>query len=163
MEALIETFHIDIKLMIAQIINFILVFLAIYLLAAKPLRKTIEDRTKEIEEGLHNSKKNREILENTKKEYDSIVLSARKEAEGILKTTREDAENKKREMLEVANKEVAILIENGKKSLEQEREIIMKSVKKEIVDLVIATSEKVLGEQVDNKYKDKVVKELGNL
>lgn len=163
MEALIETFHIDIKLMIAQIINFILVFLAIYLLAAKPLRKTIEDRTKEIEEGLHNSKKNREILENTKKEYDSIVLSARKEAEGILKTTREDAEKKKREMLEVANKEVAILIENGKKSLEQEREIIMKSVKKEIVDLVIATSEKVLGEQVDNKYKDKVVKELGNL
>ncbi|MBP9802948.1 MAG: F0F1 ATP synthase subunit B [Candidatus Pacebacteria bacterium] len=163
MEALIETFHIDIKLMIAQIINFILVFLAIYLLAAKPLRKTIEDRTKEIEEGLHNSKKNREILENTKKEYDSIVLSARKEAEGILKTTREDAENKKREMLEVANKEVATLIENGKKSLEQEREIIMKSVKKEIVDLVIATSEKVLGEQVDNKYKDKVVKELGNL
>jgi F-type H+-transporting ATPase subunit b len=163
MEALIETFHIDIKLMIAQIINFILVFLAIYLLAAKPLRKTIEDRTKEIEEGLHNSKKNREILENTKKEYDSIVLSARKEAKGILKTTREDAENKKREMLEVANKEVATLIENGKKSLEQEREIIMKSVKKEIVDLVIATSEKVLGEQVDNKYKDKVVKELGNL
>jgi F0F1-type ATP synthase membrane subunit b/b' len=66
-------------------------------------------------------------------------------------------------MLEVANKEVATLIENGKKSLEQEREIIMKSVKKEIVDLVIATSEKVLGEQVDNKYKDKVVKELGNL
>jgi F0F1-type ATP synthase membrane subunit b/b' len=56
-----------------------------------------------------------------------------------------------------------ITLTDGKKSLEQEREIIMKSVKKEIVDLVIATSEKVLGEQVDNKYKDKVVKELGNL
>lgn len=163
MEALIETFHIDLKLMIAQIINFILVFLAIYLLAAKPLRKTIEDRTKEIEEGLHNSKKNREILENTKKEYDSIVLSARKEAEGILKATREDAENKKREMLEVANKEVSNLIENGKKSLEQERELIIKSAKKEIVDLVISTTQKVLGEEVDIKYRDKVVKELGDL
>lgn len=163
MEALISTFHIDWKLMIAQIINFVLVFLAIYLLAAKPLRKTIEERTKEITSGLENSKKNREILENTKKEYDNMILTARKEAEEIIKTTKEETENKKREMLDLASKEVNLLIENGKKSLEKEREMMMNSAKKEIVDLVILTTEKVLGEKIDNKYADKVIKELNNL
>lgn len=163
MEALISTFHIDWKLMVAQIINFILVFLAIYLLAAKPLRKTIEERTKEIETGLTNSKKNREILENTKKEYEETMLKARNEAGEFIKNAREENELKKKEMLENTNKEVLAMIENGKKSLEKEREIMMASVKKEIVDLVIATTEKVLEEKIDSKYKDKVIKELSNL
>lgn len=163
MEALISTFHIDWKLMVAQIINFILVFLAIYLLAAKPLRKTIEERTKEIETGLANSKKNREILENTKKEYEETMLKARNEAGEFIKNAREENELKKKEMLENTNKEVLAMIENGKKSLEKEREIMMASVKKEIVDLVIATTEKVLEEKIDSKYKDKVIKELSNL
>lgn len=163
MEALIETFHIDWKLMVAQIINFILVFLAVYLLAAKPARKLIDERTKEIEEGLKNSKKNREILENTKKEYEETMLKARNEAGEFIKNAREENELKKKEMLENTNKEVLAMIENGKKSLEKEREIMMASVKKEIVDLVIATTEKVLEEKIDSKYKDKVIKELSNL
>ncbi len=163
MEALISTFHIDWKLMVAQIINFILVFLAIYLLAAKPLRKTIEERTKEIQTGLENSKKNREILENTKKEYEETMLKARNEAGDFIKNTREENELKKKEMLENANKEVLAMIENGKKSLEKERELMMASVKKEIVDLVIATTQKVLEEKIDTQYRDKVIKELGNL
>lgn len=163
MEALISTFHIDWKLMVAQIINFILVFLAIYLLAAKPLRKTIEERTKEIQTGLENSKKNREILENTKKEYEETMLKARNEAGDFIKNTREENELKKKEMLENANKEVLAMIENGKKSLEKERELMMVSVKKEIVDLVIATTQKVLEEKIDTQYRDKVIKELGDL
>ncbi len=163
MEALISTFHIDWKLMVAQIINFILVFLAIYLLAAKPLRKTIEERTKEIQTGLENSKKNREILENTKKEYEETMLKARNEAGDFIKHTREENELKKKEMLENANKEVLAMIENGKKSLEKERELMMASVKKEIVDLVIATTQKVLEEKIDTQYRDKVIKELGDL
>ena len=50
MEALISTFHIDWKLMIAQIINFVLVFfLAIYFVAKlKPLRKTIEEKKRKL-------------------------------------------------------------------------------------------------------------------
>ena len=80
MDALIETFHIDWKLMIAQIINFVLVFLAIYVLAAKPLRKVIEERSQEISLGLLNGEKNKEILENTKKEYDAVLNQAKIEA-----------------------------------------------------------------------------------
>jgi F0F1-type ATP synthase membrane subunit b/b' len=46
MEELITTFHIDWKLMIAQIVNFGLVFALLYWLAAKPLSKLMKDRTK---------------------------------------------------------------------------------------------------------------------
>ena len=56
MQELITTFHIDWKLMIAQIVNFGLVFTLLYWLAAKPLSKLMKDRTKEITDGLDNAK-----------------------------------------------------------------------------------------------------------
>ncbi len=163
MEALISTFHIDWKLMVAQIINFILVFLAVYLLAAKPARKLIDERTKEIEEGLLNSKKNREILENTQKEYQEIILKARNEAVEILKIAREDSENRKKEIIENASKEVALMIENGKKALEKEKEIMIHETKKEIIDLIILTNEKILSKKIDKDYLESINKELKNL
>lgn len=163
MEALISTFHIDWKLMIAQIINFLLVFLAIYFLAAKPIRKVIEERTSEIEVGLLNGEKNKEILANTKKEYDLVLAQAKQEADNIMKQTKQDAETKKNEMLFQAQKEVELLVANGKKSLADEKDAMMTSAKKEIANLVIATTEKVLGSKIDSTYTEKAIKELNNL
>lgn len=163
MEGLISTFHIDWKLMIAQIINFIIVFLALYFLAAKPLKKLVKERTEEITTGLLNGKKNKEILENTKKEYDEIIAKARNEANIIFQDGKKEANLKKNEMLEETKKEVSVMIENGKKTLEAEKSKIMIEAKKEIVSLVLKTTEKVIGNKVDSSFEEKIVKELNNL
>ncbi|MEJ0002153.1 MAG: hypothetical protein WDN09_03200 [bacterium] len=76
MDEFISTFHIDWKLMLAQAVNFGLVFVALYLIAAKPLRKLIQDRGQEITTGLENAKQNAEMLANTKKEYDAALQKA---------------------------------------------------------------------------------------
>ncbi len=163
MEALISTFHIDWKLMIAQIINFILVFLALYLLAAKPLKKLIEERTEEITTGILNGKKNKEVLENTKKEYESVLASARNEANVIFQDGKKEALAKKTEMLEQAKSDVATMIENGKKTLEAEKAKMMNDIKKEVAAMVIQTTEKLIGSKVTADFDQKVAKELNNL
>lgn len=163
MDALISTFHIDWKLMVAQIINFILVFLALYFLAAKPLRKLIQERTEEITTGLLSGKENKDLLENTKKEYEAVLLKARNEAHELLQETKKEANAKKTEMLETAKAEVAVLIENGKKTLEAEKIKMVEDAKKEIVSLVVDVTEKLIGTQVTPGFNDKVVKELNNI
>ncbi len=163
MEGLISTFHIDWKLMIAQIINFILVFIALYLLAAKPLKKIIEERTEEITTGLINGKKNSELLESTKKEYEQVLANAKNEANKIIQDTKKEASQKRGELLEEAKNEVNVMIENGKKTLLAEKNKMLEDAKKEIVALVIKTTEKVIGTKVDNNYETKIVKELNNL
>jgi len=163
MEALISTFHIDWKLMIAQVINFALVFCAFYLLAAKPLKKLIQERTEEITTGILNGKENATLLENTKKEYEAVLVKARNDAHALLQETKKEAGAKKTEMLEEARKEVAVMIENGKKSLEAEKAKMMLDAKKEIVSLIVQTTEKVIGSKVDSSYEAKVVKELSNV
>jgi F-type H+-transporting ATPase subunit b len=144
MEALISTFHIDWKLMVAQIINFVLVFLALYFLAAKPLKKLIEERTEEITTGLLSGEENKTLLENTKKEYDAVLLKARTEAHELLQETKQEATARKAEMLEQAKAEVALMIENGKKTLEAEKAKMVADAKNEVASLVIQATEKVL-------------------
>ena len=144
MEEFVETFHIDWKLMIAQIINFGLVFLVFYFLAAKPLRKLMKERTEEIEGGLTNAKTNEELLKATKTEYESALQKARLEADAIFNESKKEVVKKREEMIENAKKEVAGMIETGKKSLEQEKVKMLNDAKNELASLAILAAEKVM-------------------
>mgnify|MGYP006338113431 FL=1 len=147
MEEFVQTFHIDWKLMIAQIINFGLVFLVFYFLAAKPLRKLMKERTEEIEGGLTNAKTNEELLKATKTEYESALQKARLEADAIFSESKKEVVKKREEMIENAKKEVAVMIETGKKSLEQEKVKMLSDAKNELASLAILAAEKVIQER----------------
>ena len=69
MDSIIATFHIDWKIIIAQVLNFGVVFGVLYLFALKPLMKVMRERTEKIEKGIKDAKENAEVLNNTKKEY----------------------------------------------------------------------------------------------
>ena len=160
MNEFLSTFHIDWMLMLAQVVNFGLVFLALYLLAAKPLKKLIDERNKEITTGLADAKTNAEMLKNTKKEYDEALTKARIEANVIFEKGKKEAEEKKTEMLEKAKEEVAVMIESGKKSLLVEKTKMVEDAKKEIITLVIKSTKKVIDGKIDEQI---IKKELGEL
>lgn len=149
MQEFINTFHIDWKLMIAQLFNFGLVFLAFYLLAAKPLRKIMNERGEVISKGVNDAKINAEILEKTSKEYKEVLAKARIEANKIFQDGKKEAENKKTVMLEAAKVEVASLVENGKKSLQSEKIKMVEDAKKEIVNLAMLATEKLMSSKKD--------------
>src|SRR3989344_3540657 len=77
MNGFIETFHIDWRLMIAQLFNFGIVFLAFYLLAAKPLRKLMKERGEEIETGLQNAKAGMEMIQKAKEKDEEEYVKKR--------------------------------------------------------------------------------------
>ncbi len=56
MDSLVETFHLDVKLLIAQVINFAIVFLVLYYFALKPLLNVMNDRSAKIEKSLEDAK-----------------------------------------------------------------------------------------------------------
>ena len=48
MDSIISTFHIDWKIIIAQAINFGVVFIVLYIFALKPLSKLMNERAEKI-------------------------------------------------------------------------------------------------------------------
>lgn len=160
MESLIETFHIDVKLLIAQAINFAIVFSVLYFFALKPLMKTMGERTKTIEKGLDDAKKIEENLAKAEEDYKLKIGEAKKEASVILVKAAEMAERKKKETINKAKEEIGQIINQEKAKIQAEKGVVMKEIKKEVADLVAASLEKILKEKVDHKKDKEIIREV---
>ena len=149
MDSIISTFHIDWKIIIAQIINFAVVFTVLYIFALKPLSKLMSERSEKISKGVNDAKTNAELLTKTKAEYDAVLSRARVEADKIFQSGKKEAETQKILMLEEAKKEVTGTIENGKKALEAEKVKMVEEAKKEIILLAMQATEKLISSKQD--------------
>lgn len=160
MDSFITTFHIDWKIIIAQAINFVIVFSVLYFLALKPLKKLMAERTENINKGIEDAKTNSTLLSQTKKEYEEVISKAREEAHTIFQNGKKEAEAKKTLMIEEASKEVESMIANGKKILESEKVKMIEEAKKEIVSLVVKATEKLLNDNDNKEYNDKALNQI---
>ena len=160
MDSLIETFHIDWRLLIAQIFNFAIVFAVLYWFAFKPLAKVMAERTAKIEKGLLDAKKVEEKLSQTQAEFNKALALAKKQANVILEKAAVDADARKQEMIARAKEEIGQIINQEKQKMQTEKAVTLKEIKKEVADLVIATVEKVLGEKIDEKKDREIIKKI---
>ena len=144
MESIVSTFHIDWKIIIAQAVNFSIVFAVLYYYALKPLSKLMKEREDKISKGISDAKTNAEVLDKSVKEYENTLAKARAEANVLFQKGTKEAEKKKTEMLESAKSEAEAVIINAKKILEAEKIKIIEEAKKEIVSLAMIATEKIL-------------------
>jgi F-type H+-transporting ATPase subunit b len=159
MESLISTFHIDWHLIVAQAVNFAVVFFVLYYFALRPLKKMMDERGKTIESGLSNAKKQAELIKAQEAEYEATLAKARGEAAAIMKEVKKDAESRRADLLEKAQADSQAVLLAGKKQLEAEKMKMVDDAKREIVTLVMNATEKVLGEVATGKIETKLVEE----
>lgn len=149
MESIISTFHIDWKIIIAQAINFGVVFVVLYIFALKPLGKLMAERSDKIAKGIDDAKTNASVLAKTEEEYNVAIAKAKAEANKIFQEGKKEAETKRAQMLEDAKNEVSVVIENGKKTLEADKARMVEEAKKEIVNLAMLATEKLIKTKQD--------------
>ena len=164
MDELIKTFHIDWKLLVAQIINFAIVLWVLYRFALKPLMKAMDKRSHEIAKSLDDAKKIESNLMMSNEEREAKIQEAKKEAAGIIESARGQGQKQAEEMIDKAKDEVKTVITEAKDQINNEKEVMLKEVKQEVGDLVVKTTKKVLVEVVDGKVdSDLIKKSLDNI
>ena len=160
MESIIETFHLDVKLLVAQIINFAVVLAVLYWLVFKPLLKTMEERSKKVAKSLVDAKKIEEQLALTQADYQKEIVQAKKEASLILEQARARADETKKEMIVRVKEEIGLMVNQQKAKLEQEKAVVLKEIRQDVAGLVIKTVEKVLNKKLDEKGDQELIKNL---
>jgi len=160
MNSLIETFHIDIKLIIAQAINFAIVFAVLYWLILKPLMATMRERTNKIEKSLIDAKKTEENLERTEADYSVKMAEAKKDANQIIEKAKEQAETKKQDMILKAKADIGGLINEEKAKMQMEKAKILKEIKRQAADMVALSLEKVLEKKIDSKEDREIINKI---
>ena len=160
MEELVKTFHIDAKLILAQLVNFFIVLGVLYKFAYKPVLQLLNDRTAKIEKSLDDAKKIEDKLVAQGEEYKKIVTDARVEAQKIMDKATAQSEEKREALLLKAKEEIGVIINKEKDKMLSEKAETMKEMKKEIVELVSLSLEKIIGEKSLSKDDQEVIKNL---
>lgn len=160
MDSLISTFHVDIKLLVAQLVNFAIVFAVLYFFAFKPLVKVMAERTEKIDKSLKDADAIEKRLALTEKERDEIIVAAKKQANLIIEEADKRGEERKGELVVKAKEEIGQIINAEKAKLVSEKAETLKEIKKEVADLVVMTVEKLLDEKMTGDKDKALIKKL---
>ena len=146
--------------MIAQIVNFGLVFALLYWLAAKPLSKLMKDRTKEITDGLDNAKKAEAEVANANLKKEEIIKEAKNDAKKIIVGSQDDGKGIIKEAKDKAMLEKEEIIKQAKLDAEKEKKSSDEQVRKEASALVADGVRKVVEGYVAGGKGEDIIKAM---
>ena len=149
MDSIISTFHIDWKIIIAQAINFGVVFVVLYLFALKPLNKLMAERTEKINKGLDDSKKADELLQKATEEYKENTVKLRRLSMDTQKELQKDLERLRAENLERIKTDNDEWTKKRIKQMEIDKKALVESAKGELVSLAMLAAQKIIADKQD--------------
>lgn len=150
---------VDWRLLIGQIINFLIVLAILYKFAYRPLLNMLKKREDAIAKGLEDAKKIEENLLRSEAQKKEAASQARREAEAIIKKAESAAERLKTEFIQKARTESEKISAETKKQLADEKDKMFLEIKKQAADLIVAATEKILAEKMTDKKDLEMIEE----
>jgi len=161
---LIEKLGIDWKLLVANIVTFLIVLWVLRRFAFKPILKVLDDRRALAAKTVDQEKASREALAGAEAQHKEVVAQARREAGDVLVAARADAEALKQRMLDEAKVEANKIAADMRVELKRDRDAMLAGARKDLADLVVAAAgslvEKKAGSAFDTQAVDEAIKHI---
>lgn len=154
----IAALGIDPLAILAQGATFLLLFFIIKKFALGKIVTTLEARRKTIEGSLEKAEALNKQNEEAEKRVEALLHEARKEAEDVINKSHEEAGSIVKAAEDAAGSKAEKIIADGRRQIEADVLKARESLKKETLDLVARTTAVVLGDAVDSKKHEALVK-----
>lgn len=139
---------------IVELITFLVMMAILARWVYPEVVKLAEARQRQVADQLKEAEKARAAAEATLKEAEAKLIDARKTAQSVIDAATKSAEQVRQELKQKAEDEARRLLESARKEIEAERLKAIQSVRNEVAGLVVAATEKVIGETLDlTKHK----------
>lgn len=145
---------------IAHVLATCIIIIFISKMVYKPFRKMIEQRRNKINELLDDAtfKQTQAIADRrTAKE---ILNEAKKESQSIISQARSDADKTKMSIIEDARVEASNIQKHAKNAIVRERLEAQSQIKNDVINLAFAAAEKLLESNVSSQKNEQLVKEF---
>lgn len=157
MEELIKTFHIDWKLIIAQLVNFAIVLFVLKRYAYGPVLKMMTERSDKIEKGIKDAEHAHKKLAEIAEKEQEVLVEARKQASEIIAAAEAVALKNKDEIIAESKQQAEKLLADAAKKIEAEKNQMMQEVRTQIADLVVAATGKVIDEKMTGEHDRTII------
>lgn len=142
-----------------QIINTLVIFLALRHFLFNPVTEMMEKRTKSIEGSIQEAERKNKESDKLKAEYEEKLQEIKKERNVIIEDATRRAQDRGDEIVGAAELEAKKAMEKAAKEIEREKQKMLNDLKGEISELAIAAAEKVIEKDLDqNTHKDMINK-----
>lgn len=147
MDQIITAFGIDLRLITIQIVNFVVLLIALWYFLYTPVFKILDERKRLIAKGIEDAENAALALANADEEKGKIVTAAVAEASDIVKRGTEAGKKEKEILLREAHSQGAHILEDAEKKAHVRAREIEKKSEKEITRVAILAAEKILKER----------------
>ncbi len=151
---------INLPTLIAQIVNFAILFGILYVVAYKPIMRMLDERSRRVRESMEQAEaikvKTASAGEEIKKQ---LGIAAKEGQERIARAVRAGEEVKQKAQ-EDARLEAEALLNRARLDIQRERDEAITELRKEFADLTIMAAEKVVDRSLDGKAHRQLIEKV---
>ena len=162
-----EGLGISLPTLVAQIINFVILFGLLYLVAYKPIMRMFDERSRKIKESMEQTEFIKEQAAQAEEEAEKRIEAAAKDGQEVIARAVRTGEEVRQEAQQGARQEAESLIARARMEIQRERDDAIDELRKEFADLTILAAGKVIDRSLDKEAHrqliDKVLEETTTL
>jgi len=144
-EKIVSTFGVDWPHLVAQVISFSIVCACLYRWAYRPILKTLEERRRQIAQGLANTEKIKAELDRIEAQRQEVMLRANDDATKIIEEAHIAASRVRDRETQEAMAAAEQIIITSQEAAARQRADMLDELKREVGQLVVQTTATVVG------------------
>ena len=145
---------------VVQFLSFLILLLAVFFLAYKPVKKILKKRADHIEEEISQAEEKNAAAAISVNEAKELVSSSKVKASEIIKNAEAQGQEKYDAIILEAKQEVADMKKAAEEDIERAKEDAIQDIRSEMVNVALSASKEILKREVNNKDNVKLAEDF---
>ncbi|MEK9165786.1 MAG: ATP synthase F0 subunit B [Patescibacteria group bacterium] len=159
METVLKSFGIQGKILLWQIINFAVLFGALWFLLYKPIKKLLAEREKKVSDSLNKASELEQKSKELEEEFKKKMSEQRGEIEDMGRKLEERQQKMHQEMKARTEAESKKIITEARELAQEEKAQILKSLEDEVKAAAAELAAKILEQKIDQNTEKKLIED----
>jgi F-type H+-transporting ATPase subunit b len=151
---------ISLPTLLAQIINFVILFGLLFLVAYKPLMRMLDERSDKIKRSMEQTEYIKEQATHAGEESKKKIEAAAKEGQEVIARAARTGEELRQKAQQEARQDAESLIGRARVEIQQERDVAIDELRKEFADLTILAAGKVIDRSLDKEAHRQLIEKV---
>lgn len=151
---------INLPILLAQVINFIILFGLLYLAAYKPLMRMLDARSRKIKESMEQTEYIKQQAAHAEEEVKKQLEAAGKKGQEVIARAVRTGEEVRQQTQQEARQEAETLIIRARMEIQQERDEAIDNLRKQFADLTILAAGRIIDRSLDKKAHRQLIEKV---
>ena len=157
---ILKDFGVNWILLLAQVVNFLIVFIILKKVLYKPFLSMLKRREEKVSEGLKAAEEGRKLLEEAIVREKEMLRKTQETSAKIIKDAKSQAKEQAQEIEDTAKKQSEKILADAREKIEQETREASEKLESDIGKIAVAMLEKTLSQVLERKEKSEIIKRV---